>query len=135
MEFRHQTITALLVTPEKFILHGLTTLTDTLTGAPTAQLDAQHQAIAALSNASNSWAAPNEKSDPAVPILSPTPAQTRRSMKILDRKLKQPPLTRQPNPRVPNEPALCETSPRRKIQQHLTAPSPMVRPKETPPVV
>ena len=49
--------------------------------------------------------------------------------------MKQPPLTLQPTPRVPNEPELCETDPRSKIQQYLPTPSPRVHPKETPPEV
>ena len=40
VEFRHKTITALVVTPKYRILRGIATLTDTLTDAPTAQSDA-----------------------------------------------------------------------------------------------
>ena len=40
LDFRHQTITTPVMTPEDRILHGLTTLTDSLTNLPTAQLDA-----------------------------------------------------------------------------------------------
>ena len=83
MEFSHQTITNLVVTPEYRNLHGLTILTYALTYAPTAQSDAQHQAIAALRDASKSWVAPNERPEPAVPIPRPNPAQTRHTMKIL----------------------------------------------------
>ena len=133
MEFRHQTITTPVVTPEDCIHHGLATLTYALTDAPTSQSYSQHQSITALCDASNSWSAPNEKPDPAVPIPIPAPDQTRRDMKILKRKLKQPPITLQPNTRVPNELAPCEPDPRRKIQQHLPAPSPRVNPKDTPP--
>ena len=59
VEFPHQTITNPVVTPEDRILHGLITLIDALTDAPTAQSDAKRQAIVALHDASNSWAAPN----------------------------------------------------------------------------
>ena len=107
MEFRHQTITTPVVTPKNRILHSLATLTDALTDAPTAQSDAQGQAISDLRDAYNSWAAPNERSYPAVPIMSPTPSQTRRAMKILEMNLKHPPITHQPNPRVPNESEKC----------------------------
>ena len=63
------------------------------------------------------------------------PAKTRCAMKILERKLKQPPITSQPTPRVPNEPSLCETSHRSTVQQHLPSPSPRVHTKDIPPVV
>ena len=59
VEFCHQTITTPVVTPEDRIPHGITTLKYALTDAPTAQSDAQNQAIADLSDASNSWTAPN----------------------------------------------------------------------------
>ena len=91
MEFHHQTITTPVVTPEDCILYGIITLTDALMNAPTAQSDAQYQAIASLCNASNSWSDPNEKPDPAVPTPRLNPAQTRCAIKILERKLKQPP--------------------------------------------
>ena len=107
MEFHHQTITNLLVIPEDLILHGLTTLTDEHTDAPTAHLDDQQQAIESLRDVSNSWSTPNERPEPATSILIPTPAQTRRAMKILERKLKQTTITHQPNPRVPNESEKC----------------------------
>ena len=135
VEFRHQTITTPVVTPEDRILHGLTMLVDALADAPTAQSDAQLQPIAALHDASTSWAAPNERPDPAFPILRPTPAQTRCAIKILERELKQPDITHHPTPRMPNEPARCEPASKRKIHQHVPAPSPRVNPKETPPAV
>ena len=91
VEFRHQTITTPVVTPKDQILHGITRLTDALIDAPTAQSDAQYQAIASLCNASNSWSDPNEKPDPAVPTPRLNPAQTRCAIKILERKLKQTP--------------------------------------------
>ena len=91
MEFCHQTITTPVVTPEDRIPHGITTLKYALTDAPTAQSDAQRQSIVALRYASKSWAAPNEKPDPAVPTPRLNPAQTRCAIKILERKLKQPP--------------------------------------------
>ena len=135
MELSHQTTTTPEVTPKDRIIHGLNTLKDPLMDKPTSQLDDQRQAIAALHNASNTWVNPNEKPDPAVPILKPTPAQTRRAMKVLERKLNQPPITRQPTPKGPNKPALCEPYPRRKTQQHLPTQYPRVQPKETPPAV
>ena len=93
VESHHQTITTLVVNPKYCIIHGLTTLTDALTDAPTAQSDAQRQSIVALRYASKSWAAPNEKPDPAVPIPRPTPAQNRHAMKILEINVKQTPIT------------------------------------------
>ena len=84
---------------------------------------------------SNMWASLNEKLDPDVPILRPTPTQTRRANKILERKLNQTPITRQPTPKGTNDPALCETDPQREIQKHLPAAPPRVNPKETPPEV
>ena len=129
VEFRHQTITIPLITPEECILHGLTTLTDVLTDVPTAQSDPQCQSIAALLDAYYSWATPNEKPDPSITIPRPTPAQTRRAMKILEGNLKHPPITCQQTPRVTNEPALCEPAPMRKIQQHLPGPYPTGNPK------
>ena len=114
VEFRHQTITTPVLTPEDRILPGITTLMDALTDAPTAQSDTQLQATIALRDASNGWASPNYIPDSDVPILRPTPAQTRRAMKILERKLNQPPITRHPTPRVPKKPAICEPDPRRK---------------------
>ena len=135
MEFYHQTITTSVVTPEDCIIHGLTTLTDALTDTPMSYSDVQLQSITALCNGSNSWAYSNEKPDPSVPIPWPTPNQTRRAMKILERNLKQPPITRQPTPRLSKDPAPCEPDPRKKIQQQLPAPSPRVNPKETPPAV
>ena len=133
VEFFHQTITIPLITPEECILHGLTTLTDVLTDVPTAQSDPQCQSIAALLNAYYSWATPNEKPDPSITIPRPTPAQTRRAMKKLERKPKQPPITHHPTLRVTNKPARCDQAPRRKIHQHVPDPSPRVNPKETPP--
>ena len=114
VEFLHQTITTLLVMPENRIPHGLTTLAYSLTDVPTYQSYAQRQAIAALNEAYTSWATPNERPDTAIPIPMPTPAQTRSAMKILERKLNQPPITRHPTPRVPKKPAICEPDPRRK---------------------
>ena len=102
---------------------------------PTAQSYAQLQAIASLSNAYNSWATPNEIPDPSIPILRPTPAKTRRSMKILERKLTQPAITHQPYPRVPKTISGCEPYPREKIHQRVLAPSPRLNLKETSPEV
>ena len=96
------------------------------------QIDPHHKIIAALRNASNSWAAPNERPEPSVPILRPTPTQTRRTMKILERKLKQPAITHHPTPRVHNLPARCELDPRRKIHKDVPVPSLSRNPKETP---
>ena len=135
MKFRHRTITTLVVTPKDRILRGLTTLIDALTDVPIAQSDAQLPAIVALRDASYSWASPKEKPYPSVPIPRPTPVQTIRAIKILERKTKKTPITRQPTPRVPIEPALCYTATRRKIQKHLPEPPPRVIPKETPPTV
>ena len=135
MEFHHQTITTLVITPKDRIPHGLSTFTDALTDAPTAHSDAQRQAIAALYDAFNSWANPNERPDPAVPITRPTPTQIRRVMKIQERKLKQPVINHQPTTRVPNKPARCEPATRQKIHQHVSTPYPRVNPKDTPPAV
>ena len=129
------TIITPVLTPKYRILHRLTLLTDALTYAPTAHPDNQRQAIAALRDASNSWAAPNERLEPAVPTPRPTPVQTRRALEIIERKLKQLPITHKPNPRVPNEPARCETTTRRTIHLHVPAPYPRVKPKEIPPAV
>ena len=103
VEFCHQTITTPVVTPEDRIPHGITTLKYALTDEPTAQSDAQQQYIAALCNASNSWATSNEKPDPDITIPRPTPSQTRSSMKLIESNLKQPAITHHPYPRVPNE--------------------------------
>ena len=65
--FCHQIITTPVVTPEDQILHGITTLTDALTDAPSAQLDAQLQSITALCEAFASWSYPDET--PAQPML------------------------------------------------------------------
>ena len=135
VEFLHQTITTPVVTPEDRILRGLTILADALAEAPTAQSDAQLQSIATLNNASTSWAAPNERPDPAFPIPRHTPSQTICAMKILESKLKQPDITHHPNPRVPNEPARCDPDSKRTIHQHIPAPSPRVNPRETHPAV
>ena len=48
MEFRHQTITTLVVTPEDRILRRIPMLIDALIDAPMAQSDAQRQSISAL---------------------------------------------------------------------------------------
>ena len=135
MEFRHQTITTPVVTPEDHILHGITTLTNALTDAPMAHLYAQRQAIAALRDAYNSWATPNERPDPVMTISRHIPSQIRRAMKILDRNLKQPAITHHPDPRVRNKMSRCEPDPRRKNHQHVPAPSPRVNSKETSPEV
>ena len=60
VEFRHQTITTPVVTPDNRIFHGLTTLTYFLTDATTAHSDAQLQAIKAMCDASASWVSPDE---------------------------------------------------------------------------
>ena len=135
VEFRHQTIATSVVTPKDRILHEITTLTDSLKDVPKSQEDSQLQAIAALRNASNSWEAPNEIPDPAVPIPRTTPTQTRRAMKIIERNMQQPAITHQKTPSLPNEPARCEPAPRQTIYQQVPAPSPRVNPKETPPAV
>ena len=132
MEFRHQTITTPVVTPEDHILHGITTLTNALTDAPMAHLYAQRQAIAALRDAYNSWATPNERPDPVMTISRHIPSQIRRAMKILDRNLKQPAITHHPDPRVRNKMSRCEPDPRRKNHQHVPAPSPRVNSKRLP---
>ena len=83
LEFCHQTITTLVVTPKFCILYNLTTLIDALTDVPTAKLDAQYQSITDLSDASNSWASPKTVGNPrmryqtqpfqsqGVPLLKP----------------------------------------------------------------
>ena len=84
------------ITPPKNhyrIIHGLTTLTDALIDAPNNQSYAKRQAISDLHDASNSWDTPNDTPEPFTPTLKPTPAQTRRGMKILERKLKHPAIT------------------------------------------
>ena len=133
VEFCHQTITTPVVTPEDYILRGLTTLIDALTDDPTTQSDSQRQAIAALCEAYDSWETPNERPYPAILIPSPTPAQTRCAMKILERKMKQTNITQQPAPRFPNKMARYDPYPRKTIHQHVPSPSPRVNPKETSP--
>ena len=124
-----------MVTSEDRILHGLTTLINSLTDEPTYQSDAQLQDITALMDASFSWASPNET--PAQ-ILLPDPAQTRQSLRDQKSMLKQPklqhPMPPQPTPRVPNKHARCEPAPRVRIQQNLPPlPPPNVHPKKTAP--
>ena len=54
VDFRHQTITTPVVTPEDHIIHGLATLKYSLTDAHTYQYDAQLQSITALHDVSAS---------------------------------------------------------------------------------
>ena len=56
-------------------------------------------------------------------------------MKIRERKLKQPDITHQPDPRVPDKMSRCEPAPSKIIHQHVPAPSTKVNPKETSPEV
>ena len=135
MELCHKAITTLAVTSEERILHGINTLTVTLMDAPTSQSYYQRQAIEYLLDASNSWEASNERTDPAVQIPRPTPVHTRRAMKILERNLKQTHITHQPTIRVTNKLASCEPDPRRTTQQYAPEPSTRVKPKETPQAV
>ena len=79
VDLHHKTITTPIVTPEDRILHGLTKLTDTLTDAPTAQLDVQLQAITSLHEASVSWTYPDE--NPEQPPL-PDTYQTRKYIRV-----------------------------------------------------
>ena len=132
VELLHQTITTPLITPKDRIFNGLTKLTDVFTDAPMAHSDAQRQAISDLCNASNSWAAPNVRPDPAVPIPRPTPAQNTHAIKILERKIKHPVITHKPNPRMPKKTARCEPSTMRTIHKHVPAQFPRLNPKETP---
>ena len=55
-------------------------------------------------------------------------------MKLLERKMKQPAITHQPAPRVPNEMARHKPD-HGKIHQHVPAPSTKVNPKENPPEI
>ena len=135
VEFRHQTIPTPVVTPGYRILHGLTTITDSLTDVPTGHSDAQLKAISALRDATDSWATPDERPDPSIPIPRHTPAQTRCANKTLKRKLEPPFITHQTAPRVPNKMARHEPAPSKLIHQRVPAPSPRVNPKETSPEV
>ena len=125
------------MTPEDRILHGITTLKNDFMDAPTAQLDAQIQAITALRDASASWSPPNEIPSPTPTIPLHDPAQTCRAIKVQKRMLKHTnikyPRPPYPTPRVPNEPAPCDTAPRVQIKHNLLAPLPRVHPKETSP--
>ena len=113
MELRHQTITTTVVTPEDRTLHGLTTLKNPLTDAPTSQLDEQPQAITSLRDAYASWASPN---DTPAQILLPGLAQTHQYIRVQKIMMNQPKLQQTINPqknsRVPNEPARCDPYPR-----------------------
>ena len=112
-----------MVTPEYRILHGLTTLTNDLTDAPTAQSDDQFQDITALHDASAILSSPNKTPSPTATIPFPAPYQTRQSIIVQKRMLKHPKLQHiippQSTPRVPNEPAPCELDPRVQIQHNL----------------
>ena len=70
VEYRHQYITGLTVTPANWILHGIYTLTNALTDAPSAVHEAQLNAITALRDACQSWAG-NSKPNPQ-PNVRPT---------------------------------------------------------------
>ena len=125
VDFHHQNIPTPVVTTEDRILHGITTLTDALTDSPTAQLYAQLQAIKSLWDASASWASPYET--PVQPSLH-VPDQTRKYIRVQKRILKQTrlkqPITPQPTPREPNEPAICDPAPRVHIPSNLPVPPP-----------
>ena len=82
VELSHHTIATPVVNPEYQVLYGITTLTDSLTDAPTDQSDAQLQAIIALRNASASWTPPNETLLPTDPIPLPSISQTRRYIRV-----------------------------------------------------
>ena len=56
VEYCHQSITGPTVTPADWILHGIYTLTNALTDAPSAVHDAQLNAITVLRNAYQNWA-------------------------------------------------------------------------------
>ena len=105
VEYRHQSITSPTVTPANRILHGIYTLTNALTNAPSAVHDAQLDAITVLRDACQSWAGHSK----------PTPQQHVRHP--------SPPHTPIPMPHKPTP-----TPPRRSPRVH-TAPSPPIPPQ------
>ena len=99
VEFQHQAINTPVVTVEDRILHGITTLTDSLTDAPIAQSDAQIQVITALRDAFASCTSPDETPD-QLPFSGT--AQTRQFIIFQKRILKH---TRLQQPVPPPPPA------------------------------
>ena len=91
-EFRHQNITTPVVTLEDRILRGFIMLTNDLTDAPTAHSYSQLQAITELSNASTSWAPPNETPSPTSTIMLSAPSQNCQYIRLKKRMLNQPKL-------------------------------------------
>ena len=106
VEFRHQTTTTPVVTPENRILHGLTTITDALIDAPTAHSDAQLQFITSLRKASASWASPDDTPTPTTTIPLPSLSQICQSIIVKNMIMKHPklqhPIYPHPSPRVSN---------------------------------
>ena len=67
VEFSHQSITNPSKTLEDRIIHGLNTLTGTLTDAPTDKYDSQFQGFTDLRDACASWESLGDTLDPDAP--------------------------------------------------------------------